>query len=305
MPASACRSCVCSMWSASKCCAVRRARCTVRARWAARCARCSTSPRPNFERAQQRARKRTEEGELGTKRTPWSTSRSVETSSPRASVGYHRDRGGYIDNVTLGRDDIDTDETSGGRVLLRYTPTDTLTIDGAVHSNARMRSSLCGSCRPDDYQTPVPTQLPVGDDFELYSLTLKWDLGFATLTGVASQFNRDLLATIDVSRFMAACRQCSALLFAPAVLSQPQDIEDRSHELRLSSGDQGRFVWTVGALLRAARRVHAHAPAQGQIRPRACRCIRHRCTSSARSTTRSSSALHSAKSPNASPTASR
>ena len=189
----------------------------------------------------------TEEGDLGYEANAMVNVPLVDEQLAARVVGYHRDRGGYIDNVTLKREDINTDETSGGRVLLRYTPTEAVTIDAAAFVQRQEAFISAWELPSGPYKTAVPTQLPVEDDFELYSLTARWDLGFATLTGVASHFNRDLLATIDASRLMASVSPLLAAAFAPAVLVQPQDIQDDSYELRLSSNGADRLVWTVGA----------------------------------------------------------
>ncbi len=193
-----------------------------------------------------------EEGDIGYEANAMVNVPLVDEKLATRVVGYHRDRGGYIDNVTLKRDDINTNETTGGRVLLRYTPSDTLTVDLAtfIQRQDAFISAWEGPSGP--YKTAVPTQLPVADDFELYNLTTRWNLGFATLTGVASHFNRDLVATIDASRLMAFTGATTnqpnlAAQFAPAVIVQPQDIESDSYELRLSSNGEGTFVWTAGA----------------------------------------------------------
>ena len=188
-----------------------------------------------------------EEGELGYEANAMVNVPLVSDTLALRAVGYHVDRGGYIDNVTLKQEDVDDDEISGGRVLMRYTPTDTLTIDAAVHIQREDALVSVWELGGKDYETRVPTQQLAADDFELYNLTLKWDLGFATLTGVTSQFNRDLDVTIDTTRFLTGLNPLLAV-FTPAALHQPQEIEVRTHELRLSSGDQGGpFIWTIGA----------------------------------------------------------
>jgi outer membrane receptor protein involved in Fe transport len=169
------------------------------------------------------------------------------------TVAYYQDRGGYIDNVKLGLENVNEDKIAGGRLLMRYAPTENLTIDGAVHVQREDAFLSIWEQNAGAYRTEVPVQLPVTDDFELYNLTLKWDLGFATLTGVTSQFNRNLDARIDTTRFLNFIAPPhppvfpgATALFGPTFLSQPMDIEDRSHELRLSSSPDRRFVWTVG-----------------------------------------------------------
>lgn len=176
----------------------------------------------------------TEDGDSGHQVNAMLNAPLVGDQLAARSVFYYRDRGGYIDNVTLRRDDVNSELSRGGRVLLRYQPTDKVTLDAAIHVQREDSFLSAWELPAGTYRTAVPTQLPVHDDFELYSLTLNWDLNFATLTGVTSLFKRDLQVTIDASRLMANFGPLGAP-FRPGVLLQPQDIEDRSHELRLSS----------------------------------------------------------------------
>lgn len=186
-----------------------------------------------------------EDGDTGYQVNAMLNTPLVDDQLAARSVFYYRDRGGYIDNVTLRRDDVNSELSRGGRVLLRYQPTDKVTVDAAIHIQREGSFVSAWELPAGNYRTAVPTQLPVRDDFELYSLTLNWDLSFATLTGVTSLFKRDLLVTIDASRLMANFGPFGAP-FRPGVLLQPQDIEDRSHELRLSSNSNGPLHWTAG-----------------------------------------------------------
>ncbi|MET0535644.1 MAG: TonB-dependent receptor [Steroidobacter sp.] len=187
----------------------------------------------------------TEDGDTGYQVNAMLNAPLVDDKLAARSVFYYRDRGGYIDNVTLGRDDVNSELSRGGRVLLRYQPTDKMTLDAAVHLQREDSYVSAWELPAGTYRTAVPTQLPARDDFELYSLTLNWDLSFATLTGVTSLFKRDLVVAIDASRLMANFGPLGAP-FRPGVLMQPQDIEDRSHELRLSSNSEGPLHWTAG-----------------------------------------------------------
>ncbi len=40
------------------------------------------------------------------------------------TTAYYEKRGGYVDNVRLGNENINSSETTGGRVMLRYQPVD-------------------------------------------------------------------------------------------------------------------------------------------------------------------------------------
>ena len=51
-----------------------------------------------------------EEGDLGYEANAMVNVPLVDEQLAARVVGYHRDRGGYIDNVTLKREDINTNE---------------------------------------------------------------------------------------------------------------------------------------------------------------------------------------------------
>jgi outer membrane receptor protein involved in Fe transport len=187
----------------------------------------------------------TEDGDTGYQVNAMLNAPLVGEQLAARSVFYYRDRGGYVDNVTLARQDVNSELSRGGRVLVRYQPSDKVTLDAAVHIQREDSFVSAWELPAGTYRTAVPTQLPVHDDFELYSLTLNWDVGFATLTGVSSLFKRELAVTIDASRLMANFGPLGAP-FRPSVLLQPQDVEDRSHELRLSSNGAGPLHWTAG-----------------------------------------------------------
>jgi iron complex outermembrane receptor protein len=190
-----------------------------------------------------------EEGDVGYQADAMVNVPLGEQLAARA-VAYHRESGGYIDNLRLRIDDINEEEASGGRLLVRYQPSDTLTLDVAAHVQREDAAVSVWEHTVGDYQSRTATQLPIEDDFELFNLTLKWDLGFATLTGVGSVFDRELLVTIDGTRFIQGILpQLPPPLrppFIESVLHQPQDIEDRSYELRLGSNGDGPFAWTFG-----------------------------------------------------------
>ena len=48
------------------------------------------------------------------------------------TTAYYEKRGGYVDNVRLGNENINSSQTTGGRVMLRYQPTESATIDAMV-----------------------------------------------------------------------------------------------------------------------------------------------------------------------------
>lgn len=197
-------------------------------------------------------------------------------------VGYVEDRDGWIDQprrespggFTLD-DDINSVETVGGRVSLRWVPTEDWTLD-VLYLNQTM--DVGGSPRftaqgvpawPD--QPPVIANLPGNpgyaplsglpsltpdedfvntdvtrnnrdDDVELIGATLSYDAGFGTFTGIASQFEHEILFNFDSTPILLFFQ---APLIALTV--QPQSYETRTLEGRFSSAFDGPFNFVAGA----------------------------------------------------------
>jgi iron complex outermembrane receptor protein len=196
-------------------------------------------------------------------------------------VGFYGHQGGWLDNTTLGLHDFNNSNSRGGRLLLRAQPTANITVDGlAVIQDMQGYSSAW------NYQTYVnggpkfdqmlETRTPVDDKLELYSGTLNWDMGFATLTGVGSYSDRELSYSFDYSPYFTgaaasakpttsgcliyagipkggACDptqlagyEALANSMAPVTAHQPQYTHESTEEIRLAN-DQHAFKWTLGA----------------------------------------------------------
>jgi outer membrane receptor protein involved in Fe transport len=195
-------------------------------------------------------------------------------------VGFYQHQGGWLDNTILGLHHFNSSDNRGGRLLVRVKPAKNITVDGlAVFQNRQGYSSAW------NYQTYVKggpkydqaleTQTPVRDKLELYSGTLNWDFGFATLTAIGSYTRRDLAYNFDYSPYFTgaaasatptsygclvysgiphggACTPAQlsayrtlAYSMAPVTAFQPQHTSESTEEVRLAN-DQGRFKWTVG-----------------------------------------------------------
>jgi iron complex outermembrane receptor protein len=204
------------------------------------------------------------------------------------TTAYYEKRGGYVDNVRLGNDNINSSETTGGRVLLRYQPVESATIDAMVWLQKRdvdgangyhpydtfhvggdpndpgMRDRVpqfayfdTGTFHNGDY---VETARP--DDQEIYSLTWTQDLSWATLTAAGSLYKRDFgffrdntWAVISLNVGPPGATQCFSGpcvrpdLF-PELTNQTQDIDQRTGEVRLNSTGDGPLSWLAGVFWR-------------------------------------------------------
>lgn len=197
-------------------------------------------------------------------------------------VGYTEDRDGWIDQprrelngeFTLV-EDINSVEVTGGRVGLRWMPSEawnldllylnqSMDVDGSPRFTARgipawpeqppEIANLPGnpgyadipglpSLTPtEDFVNSDVTRSNREDDVELLGATLSYDAGFGTFTGIASRFEHEILFNFDSTPIL--------LFFnAPliAVTVQPQKYETTAIEGRFSSSFDGPFNFVAGA----------------------------------------------------------
>lgn len=203
-------------------------------------------------------------------------------------VGWRTDNDGWIDQPRLengvesftgNATDINGEETNGGRISLRWTPTDDFTADFMfmtqdLETGGTSRFTAKGvPAWPDlspeliaavlaspDAGLPVPlpglpsltptedfintdiTRNPRNDEVDLFGLTLAYSTGFGTATFSASHYEHDIDFRFDSTPIL--------LFFgvpAPAATVQPQTYETDMFEARFSSDFDGPFNFVGGA----------------------------------------------------------
>ncbi len=204
------------------------------------------------------------------------------------TTAYYEKRGGYVDNVRLGNENINSSETTGGRVMLRYQPTESATIDAMVWLQKRDVDGASGYHAYDSFHVGgdpndpgakdrvpqfaffdtgtfhngdyVQTRRP--DDQAIYSLTWTQDLSWATLTTAGSLYKRDFgffrdntwaIISLNVGPPGAtACftGACVRPDLFPELTDQTQDIDQRTGEVRLNSTGDGPLSWLAGVFYR-------------------------------------------------------
>lgn len=191
----------------------------------------------------------------------------IEDTLALRAVGYRRYDSGFIDNVILNKDDINDIDTVGGRIAVRWTPIDSLTLTATAHvqdqdvgggfhfiaSNAD-RGTINGTPSPlsngsnlkSDPKTDIGAEEPFTDKLELYNVTVENDFGWANLLYSFSYFKRE-------AEFRFYADQDGALdltppydFVQPLLALQPLEPESTTHELRLTSAGSNRLDWTVG-----------------------------------------------------------
>jgi outer membrane receptor protein involved in Fe transport len=202
-------------------------------------------------------------------------------------VGYREDRDGWIDQARLERtsggstlfngraEDINTTEINGGRLSVRWTPFDALTVDALyvkqnLDSDGSPRFTSKGvPAYPDQPPeiaslpgntgfAPLPglgsftpgrdfintdiTRSPRKDDFDLFGATARYDTGVGNVSLALSQYKHDIDFTFDSTPIL--------LFFGvpiPGVTQQPQEYKTKMAELRFASDFDSPVNFVTGA----------------------------------------------------------
>jgi iron complex outermembrane recepter protein len=209
----------------------------------------------------------------------------IEDKLAARLVLYKAEQGGYIDDILLKKNNINSQHSSGGRLMLGFTPTENLTISA---SGLFQKTTLDGqnswypALGTKDYSTNARTIAPTEDNLRLYNVTAKWDLNFATVTATSSYYKWTLLRNSDYSPTLSAnranatsCRNyiaggpaaagstnpaCTTAQMAqytayadsriPGALYQPMGLTSWNHELRMNGSlFADKVDWTAGVYL--------------------------------------------------------
>jgi iron complex outermembrane receptor protein len=197
-------------------------------------------------------------------------------------VAYEDNEAGYIDNVRLGVNDINSSETTGLRVNLRWAPTDSFTLDTMYWFQDRYSGGTSNYTPYDsfhqspgtndqgandnivdtpafstfyqtgDYVVGDFTNNFIPDEQTIFSLTGIWDLPWATMTATASHYERDFGYKFDSTWIITTFGMEAAgrLDLLPALTDQDQSLNQDMFELRFNSTGDGPLQWLAGGFLR-------------------------------------------------------
>ena len=191
-------------------------------------------------------------------------------------VGYRDDVAGYIDNVTpaqapfdysavvanltggaislppgtlltpatpaINEEDINSIDTTGGRVSARWQATDQLSFDLMVGAqDAEMHSE--SGVTTDGYEVERTLDLyaspRTAEDLDLAGLTITYDWERVALTSVSSY------TTLKMSRLNDAPNIVPPMV--PWYFVENRESDTFTQEVRLTSRGESKFTWTVGA----------------------------------------------------------
>lgn len=165
----------------------------------------------------------------------------------RAVVNYRNDDG-FIDNPTLGREDINDYEASSWRVVALFQPNPAFTARLSAFSG---RDRFGGDNQVDAppaglraLRLSTPVAAANRDDFDLYALRLGYDAGPFAVTSITGLYKRE-----RHDEFFDAQSAAGFGLFTTRLTALGQsDTEDRSftQELRVVSNFEGPLNLTAG-----------------------------------------------------------
>ncbi len=152
-------------------------------------------------------------------------------------AGEVREEAGYIDNIQLGTEDVNSRKLKQLRARARWQASESVTVDATYYhyDNEAGAPNLV-----DDLETlTVSTYADVEpfSEVDAFNLTINADLGFATLVSATSYSDR------LQSQPSASGDGVNSLIFVDAEIGG----EDFTQELRLHSNQDGPLQWTAGA----------------------------------------------------------
>jgi iron complex outermembrane recepter protein len=168
---------------------------------------------------------------------------------------YQGENSGYIDNVGLGKKDANGDRSTQARAVLRYQPSEDLTID-VSHTFARLRTDGAPDVRRfvDDPSPRFDTNNTnlaesYDDDFNLSNITASYSFGSAQLVSSSSYVDRDF-SRITSGQYLVGRRGLGMDHIPWDDLVSRNDIQNTftsfAQELRLQSSGEGRLKWITG-----------------------------------------------------------
>jgi outer membrane receptor protein involved in Fe transport len=176
----------------------------------------------------------------------------------RAS-GFYRELGGFIDSIGTGgsdaAEDINGSTVSGGRVSMLFEPSEAFSLrlsayiqdiesdaSSVVDSDSMTGEALYGGLTQSQF---VPETADVS--YRVYNATAVWDLGFADLTSATSHGTLNQDFRVNFTTLLSPTLEAIFGIPNESYNQQTTRIERFTQELRLSSHENERFDWLIGA----------------------------------------------------------
>jgi iron complex outermembrane receptor protein len=158
-------------------------------------------------------------------------------------VGYHRDMGGFIDNLTTGVNNVNDNDTSGARISGTALLSDRVTLTGKIAYQDR--KSMGTDIEEWEDGPRKQSRLPesIGDEWINNNVVIDAEFDWGMLLSSTSYLDRSMDLTLDLGPFIEAVFGFSNPLWTNIA----DDTKEFVQEVRLVSDSSGRFSWIAGA----------------------------------------------------------
>jgi len=225
----------------------------------------------------------------------------IEDKLAARLVLWQEDRGGYVDDVygargtfdeyhvvDVVRKNINSASNHGGRVMLTFKPTDSISWYGMAmrQQSESVASTWYKALGTGEFDTNDGVVGEISDDLRMLSSELQWNVGPVALTWASSYYKWDRTAVSDYTAVLTRARlrtdlcgrwwndtgqgapiapdqagavNCSAGQLpaftaysdglTPSALVKPNWLKNFINEFRIASSDTGKLTWIVGAYL--------------------------------------------------------
>ena len=208
-----------------------------------------------------------------------------DTAAIRA-VGYYTRYGGFIDALMddasapdgIGiENDVNSGSRAGGRIALRWEPTEGLAITPRVLYQEIEADGFNRQEVFNLYANPFTTVRTAvnfeprrqflrlderfKDDTLIADLTVDWDVGALNFTSITTYTDRDILVSRDASALTGSVSVDlgfpDAAVLLPSNLRDTTEVEQFTQEARIASNYESRLQWLVGVFYTDIERVYA------------------------------------------------
>lgn len=159
--------------------------------------------------------------------------------------------GGWVDNTLSREKDVNAGDITTLRLKGLWKISDRLSATLLYqHSESEFdNQNLSGPMRTVSLALPTPS----AQEYDLFNLVLRYDLGFASLVSSSGYIDRGFSSQFDISPLYLPV--LSLLGYPPGAFSAVgllgvTDVSTKAQELRLVSTAQGALRWSVGASYR-------------------------------------------------------
>lgn len=166
-------------------------------------------------------------------------------------VGFYLREDGYIDDTSLGQNDINFGEITGGRASILLQIADGWLVTGGMTAQI-ISFEDTQYYQPDlgDLKRANLLQEPNDDDFRQYHMTIDGVVAGAELVSATSFVRRDIDIQFDASRAVPDLVD-QAIVASP--FTEAREIRTVYHETRLRSPDEESFQWLAGGVVSVRR----------------------------------------------------